>query len=175
MFGKKMLLAVVAMVVLYGCAGGPGTGTVSKSGEIEREWVEEGITDHYIFARGIGAADQKMDNKTQQMATSRYAAIVNAHYHMLSLIKGVNLEGGITVSKAMETDSNLTTSINAAIKGAQACLASLLFEPGQSVCSVTKSRVGEPLLTINQPLKTLDTEARRHHPRGPDNLIYLIR
>ncbi|OGS33503.1 MAG: hypothetical protein A2293_08250 [Elusimicrobia bacterium RIFOXYB2_FULL_49_7] len=38
---------------------------------------------------------------------------------MLSLVKGVKLEGGITVEKAIETDSLLATSVNAAIKGAQ--------------------------------------------------------
>ena len=122
---KKVLscaavLSLLAGVALFnGCASNPNKGTVSKAGEIQREWVEEGITDNYIFARGIGAADQKLENKTQKMATSRNAAIVGAQYNMLSIIKGVKLEGGITVEKAMETDSVLATSIDATIKGAQ--------------------------------------------------------
>ena len=120
---KKVIgfAAVLASVagLFFGCASNPNSGTVSKAGEIQREWVEEGITDNYIFARGIGAADQKLDNKTQRMATSRNASIVNAQYNMLSIIKGVKLEGGITVEKAMETDSVLATSIDATIKGAQ--------------------------------------------------------
>ena len=110
--------AVIGAVMFSGCASNPDKSTVSK-GEIDREWVEQGITDHFIFARGIGAADQKMDNKTQRMATSRNASIVNAQYNMLSVIKGVKLEGGITVEKAMETDSVLATSIDATIKSAQ--------------------------------------------------------
>ncbi|MBI4802784.1 MAG: hypothetical protein HY796_09715 [Elusimicrobia bacterium] len=65
-----------------------------KEGEIDREWVEEGITSEYIFARGIGAADQTLENKTQRMATSRNAAVVSAQYNTLSLLKGVKLEGG---------------------------------------------------------------------------------
>jgi hypothetical protein len=56
---------------------------------------------------------------TQRRATSRNASIVNAQYNMLSLIKGVKLEGGITVEKAIETDSMLATNIDATIKGAQ--------------------------------------------------------
>lgn len=112
-------LAVVGMLSLGGCATTQVAGTVSKAGEIDREWVEQGVTKNYIFARGIGAADQKMDNKTQRMATSRNASIVNAQYNMLSVIKGVKLEGGITVEKAMETDSALSTKIDADIKGAE--------------------------------------------------------
>ena len=119
-FGSVTTLALVLGVVMFiGCASNPNSGTVSKAGEIQREWVEEGITDNYIFARGIGAADQSLENKTQKMATSRNAAIVNAQYNMLSIIKGVKLEGGITVEKAIETDSVLATSIDATIKGAQ--------------------------------------------------------
>jgi len=105
--------------VFTGCASNPAKGTVSKDGEIEREWVEEGVTKNFVFARGIGAADQTLENRTQKMATSRNSAIVNAQYNMLSVIKGVQLEGGITVEKAIETDSMLATSINAVIKGAQ--------------------------------------------------------
>lgn len=112
-------LAVAGMLSLAGCATTMQSGTVSKAGEIDREWVEQGVTKNYIFARGIGAADQKMDNKTQRMATSRNASTVNAQYNMLSVIKGVKLEGGITVEKAMETDSALSTKIDADIKGAE--------------------------------------------------------
>ncbi len=114
-------IAIICIIVLgvSGCKSSPDKGTVSKSGEIEREWVEEGITKKYIFARGIGAADQTLENKTQRMATSRNAAIVNAQYNMLSIIKGVQLEGGITVERAIETDSTLATKIDALIKGAQ--------------------------------------------------------
>ncbi|MBI4656053.1 MAG: hypothetical protein HY746_04795 [Elusimicrobia bacterium] len=116
----KKLLPVLAMsLFICGCGSTPDKGTVSKEGEIEREWVEEGITKNYIFARGIGAADQTLENKTQRMATARNASVVNAQYNMLSFVKGVQLEGGITVEKAIETDSVLATKIDAVIKGAQ--------------------------------------------------------
>ena len=116
---KKILILVLASFLVYGCASMHEKGTVSKEGEINREWVEEGITDNFVFARGIGAADQTLSNKTQKMATSRNAAIVSAQYNMLSILKGITLEGGITVEKAMETDSLLKTNVDAAIKGAQ--------------------------------------------------------
>lgn len=116
---KKLLFTAVAALLVAGCSSSPDKGTVGKTGEIEREWVEEGITKNYVFARGIGAADQTLENKTQRMATSRNASIVNGQYNMLSFIKGVQLEGGITVEKAIETDSVLATKIDAVIKGAQ--------------------------------------------------------
>lgn len=116
---KRLLILITGCMLFVSCKSSPDKGTVSSSGEIEREWVEEGVTKNYIFARGIGAADQNLDNKTQKMATSRNSAIVNAQYNMLSIIKGVNLEGGITVEKAIETDSLLATKIDALIKGAQ--------------------------------------------------------
>ncbi|PIU17633.1 MAG: hypothetical protein COT18_12980 [Elusimicrobia bacterium CG08_land_8_20_14_0_20_59_10] len=116
---KKIWFAVLAAFVVAGCSSAPDKGTVSGSGEVEREWVEEGVTKNYVFARGMGAADQALDNKTQRMATSRNASIVSAQYNMLSFLKGVNLEGGVTVEKAIETDSVLATKINEVIKGAQ--------------------------------------------------------
>jgi hypothetical protein len=116
---KKALFIAVAALLTAACASSPEKSTVSKDGEIEREWVEEGITKNYIFARGMGAADQTLENKTQRMATSRNASIVNGQYNMLTFVKGVSLEGGITVEKAIETDSVLGTKINAVIKGAQ--------------------------------------------------------
>jgi len=116
---NKALFAAIAALLVAGCSSSPEKGTVNKNGEIEREWVEEGITKNYVFARGMGAADQTLENKTQRMATSRNASIVNAQYNMLSFIKGVSLEGGITVEKAIETDSVLATKIDSVIKGAQ--------------------------------------------------------
>ena len=116
---KKMLFVAVAALIVSGCASSQDKGTVGSSGEIEKEWVEEGVTKNYVFARGMGAADQTLENKTQRMATSRNASIVNGQYNMLSFIKGVSLEGGITVEKAIETDSVLATKIDALIKGAQ--------------------------------------------------------
>ena len=116
---KKAILIGTLALFVCACASAPDKSTVSDKGEINREWVEEGITKHYIFARGIGAADQTLENKTQKMATSRNASIINAQYNMLSMIKGVQLEGGIMVEKAIETDSALATTINSLIKGAQ--------------------------------------------------------
>ena len=90
-----------------------------RKGEIDKTLDQESIAKRYLEAIGIGAADQNLTNSTQRRATSRNAAIVAAQYEMLSMIKGVEVEGGIRVEKAMETDSVLQTKIDAAIKGAE--------------------------------------------------------
>jgi hypothetical protein len=93
--------------------------TYVKKGEIDKTLDQQSVANRYLEAIGIGAADQNLTNSTQRRATSRNAAIVAAQYEMLSMIKGVELEGGIRVEKAMETDSLLQTKIDAAIKGAE--------------------------------------------------------
>ena len=90
-----------------------------KNGEIKKTLDQEAIKSTYIETIGIGAADATLNNTTQKRATSRDAAIVQAQYEMLSIVKGVELEGGITVEKAMETDSSLETKVKDTIKGAQ--------------------------------------------------------
>ena len=73
----------------------------------------------YIQTMGIGAADQKIDNQTQRMSTSRDAAIVLAQYEMVGIIKGLQIEGGVKVSQAMETDSSISALVNESVKGAE--------------------------------------------------------
>src|SRR5262249_23324338 len=108
----------MAVALLFAAACG-GSKSYVKKGEIEKTLDQEAIKKNYIEAIGIGAADASLSNSTQRRATSRNAAIVGAQYEMLSMIKGVELEGGIRVEKAMETDSVLQTKIDEAIKGAE--------------------------------------------------------
>ncbi|MEW6041701.1 MAG: hypothetical protein AB1633_09285 [Elusimicrobiota bacterium] len=107
---------VLSLALLASCAGQKGA---VQKGEISKTLEQQMTGKEYIEAIGIGAADQKLDNKTQRMATSRNAGIVMAQYEMLSVIKGLKLEGGITVEKAMETDSVIASKIDAEIKGAE--------------------------------------------------------
>ncbi|MBI3292220.1 MAG: hypothetical protein HYZ73_05370 [Elusimicrobia bacterium] len=104
------------MLLVTGCGG---KRSYVKRGEVLQTIDQEAVKGSYIEAIGIGAADTELTNTTQRRATSRDAAIVKAQYEMLSMIKGIQLEGGITVQRAIETDSSLTTKIDAAIKGAE--------------------------------------------------------
>ena len=72
-----------------------------------------------LEAIGIGASDPALASDTQRKSLARDAAIVKAQYELLSMVKGVTLEGGITVNRAMETDSSLETKIMQTIQGAE--------------------------------------------------------
>ncbi|MFC1521554.1 hypothetical protein ACFL6Y_04015 [Elusimicrobiota bacterium] len=113
----KIFSLIIMSVFLTGCAA--TTTKVTKKGDIAKTIDQESVRKKYIEAIGIGAADTSLTNATQRKATSRNAAIVAAQYEMLSMIKGLQLEGGITVEKAIETDSMLQTRIDAVIKGAE--------------------------------------------------------
>jgi hypothetical protein len=114
---NKFFMAAMLGVFLSACGGSKGS--YVKKGEIDKTIDQSAVQKKYIEAIGIGAADSTLTNSTQRRATSRNAAIVAAQYEMLSMIKGIDLEGGIRVEKAVETDSVLQTKINAAIKGAE--------------------------------------------------------
>lgn len=110
------LSAVILFAALTGCGGNR---SYVKGGEIRKTIDQEAVKSRYLETLGIGAADSALTNTTQRRATSRDAAIVQSQYEMLSIIKGIQLEGGITVQKAMETDSKLETTVNQVIKGAE--------------------------------------------------------
>ena len=114
---KRFLLVVSTGLVLAGCGG--SNKSYVKKGELDKTLDQQAINKSYLEAVGIGAADSTLTNSTQRKATSRNAAVVAAQYEMLSMVKGLDLEGGIRVEKAVETDSVLQTKIDAAIKGAE--------------------------------------------------------
>jgi hypothetical protein len=110
------LLGTASLICLFGCGHND---TYVKKGEIQKTITQQAENSRYIEALGIGAADSTLTNSTQRKATSRDAAIVQAQYEMLSYVKGVQLEGGITVEKAMETDSKVESYLKEVIKGAE--------------------------------------------------------
>ncbi len=113
---KKYAALLLVSLAVVGCSDKK---SYVKKGEIDKTLDQSAVTKSYLEAIGIGAADQNLTNSTQRRATSRNAAVVAAQYEMLSMVKGVELEGGIRVEKAMETDSLLQTKIDASIKAAE--------------------------------------------------------
>jgi len=114
---KISVVFVLGMIVPFiGCGS---KDTYVKKGEISQTIEQQTERSRYFEAIGIGAADSTLTNATQRKATSRDAAIVQAQYEMLSYIKGVQLEGGHTVERAIETDSKLETYLKEMIRGSE--------------------------------------------------------
>jgi len=112
----KMALMGVLAFSIAGCGGHT---TYVKKGEISKTIDQDAVKNKYIETIGIGAADPSLTGTTQRRATSRDAAIVQAQYEMLSIVKGIQVEGGITVQKAMESDSKIETTVKDVIRGAE--------------------------------------------------------
>lgn len=106
--------ALVALAFMAAC----GKNYV-KGGKVQDTLAQDPDKGKFIEAIGIGAADPALPTATQRRALSRDAAIVKSQYEMLSMVKGVEIEGGITVSRAMETDSTLEARLKESIRGAE--------------------------------------------------------
>ncbi len=114
--GMFALAGLVGMLALAGCSGVPSR--VHK-GSVDMVLDQKPVRRGTLEAIGIGASDPSLSSETQRRALARDAAIVKAQYEMLSMVKGVTLEGGITVDRAIETSSNLRTKLEEAIRGAE--------------------------------------------------------
>ena len=115
---KKMRLAAAAaaVIVTTGCSGVTSRVHQGQVGEVIDQKPEQR---GYFEAIGIGASDPELATATQRKALARDAAIVKAQYELLSLIKGVTLDGGVTVSQAMEEDSTLSAKVHDMLRGAE--------------------------------------------------------
>ena len=111
---RNFVMAVVALGILAGCGGGSAA---LNNGEIKQTIEQTQDQGKYIEVMGIGAADPALKTATQRKASSRNAATVDGEFQMVKKLNGVTVEGGVTIEKAMETDSKIKTSVNAMVKG----------------------------------------------------------
>lgn len=111
--------AWTAAAALAAAASGCSSTKLVKGGAVAEDIEQNMVTRKEIVAIGIGGSDPALPTDTQRKALARDAAIVKAQYEMLSLVKGVQIEGGITVSRAIEQDSTLEARVKDVIKGAE--------------------------------------------------------
>ncbi|MBI4249885.1 MAG: hypothetical protein HY611_10315 [Elusimicrobia bacterium] len=140
---KKVAFLTAAAMVLA-VAGCGGAKSVVKKGEIERSIDQQTDRGRYFEVIGIGGADPSLTNKTQRMSLSRDAAIVKAQFELLTIIRGVEVEGGIKIVDALSKDSTLEARLDEVIKGAEPVKTDWTSDDG---CVVTlrldKSKVEE--------------------------------
>lgn len=106
---------VAALLSIVGCGAPQSRVHRGMIGEVIDQTPDRGS---FYEAVGIGASDPDLPTVTQRKALARDAAIAKAQYELMSLVKGVKLEGGVTVSQAMEEDSELTARVDDVIRGA---------------------------------------------------------
>lgn len=111
------LLSIFGLALLAAACGGSHNRVVN--GRVPNNIKQNPDQGTYWEAIGIGSADPTLATDTQRKATARDAAIVKAQFEMLSFIKGVEVSGGITVQRSMETDSTLETRLKDVIAGAE--------------------------------------------------------
>ena len=141
---KAIALIVLCLTAVFsGCSGVTSRVRQGRVLEVIDQKPERG---GYFETIGIGASDPLLPTETQRRALSRDAAIVKAQYEMLSMIKGVRLEGGVTVDRALEVDSRLEARIMQTIKGAAVIKSEFTKDNG---CVVTlrldKDKIGQDL------------------------------
>jgi hypothetical protein len=100
-------------------AGCSGVQSRLRAGKVQDVIDQKPVQSGYLEAIGIGASDPELRSDTQRKSLARDAAILKAQYELLSMVKGVALEGGISVSRALETDSSLEGKVRDVIRGAE--------------------------------------------------------
>ncbi len=127
----RRIWAIAAAAFLAACAGAASR---VRDGKVQTTIDQKAQRGGQLEAIGIGASDPALATDTQRKALARDAAIVKAQYEMLSMVKGVTLEGGITVDRAIEKDSSLQTKILQTIRGAEVVKSEFTADNG---CVVT--------------------------------------
>lgn len=113
---KRFLMTAAAVLLAAGCSSVRSRLANGKIPDVISEKPERGS---YYEAIGIGAGDPALPTVTQRRSLARDAAIVKAQYELLSMIKGVELDGGYTVSRAISVDSKLATRVHDSVRGAR--------------------------------------------------------
>ena len=140
MNAKRAIVGILAGAAAFSGCGGVQSRV--KEGKVETTIDQYANRRTHLEAIGIGASDSTLATDTQRKALSRDAAIVKAQYELLSMVKGVQLEGGITVDRAIETDSSLETRIKETIRGAEIVRSEFTADNGCVVTlSLPKSRL----------------------------------
>jgi len=149
---------ILVLLSLYGCASVP---RATGGGRLLEIWPQ--ISDRaFIRVRGIGAVDQAAQGQTARRGASRDAALVAARYELLAVIKGVKLEGGVTVAQLIEKDSLIREIANEVVSGGDEVKTEWMSDDG---CVVTlelrRSKVERLIHEKSQREKNLEDRVAR--------------
>ena len=145
---RSFVMAVVAIGLLAGCGS---KSAALKNGELKQTIEQTQDQGKFIEVMGIGAADPAMKTATQRKASSRNAATVDAEFQMVKKLKGVTVSGGVTIEKAMETDSKISTTVNDMVKGMETVKTEWTSDDGCVVTMRLSKDIIEKQLGIKLP------------------------
>lgn len=109
-------MMVVAALIAAGLSGCATQNRSLSKGEIKDVWEKVSDKDT-IRVRGIGVPPQGIASETQRRGLARNAALVNARYEALALLRGIKVTGGLKVGALMEKDSHIREIANQVIAG----------------------------------------------------------
>lgn len=149
---------IFALLSFCGCASVP---RATSGGRLLEIWPQ--ISDRsFIRVRGIGAVDQAAKGQTARRGASRDAALVAARYELLAVIKGVKLEGGVSVAQLIEKDSLIREIANEVVSGGDEIKTEWMSDDG---CVVTlelrRSKVERLIHEKSQREKNLEERVDR--------------
>lgn len=167
---------IALVVLLSGCASAPPRAT--KNGKVLDIW--SGIsTKDFIRVRGIGAVQPEIVGQVARRGASRNAALVSARYQLLALVRGVKLEGGVTISQLMEQDSLIREIANEIVAGGEEVLTEWLPDDGCVVTlelkrSKVERLIQEKSLHEKDLEQRVDYAARRIKYLESSTIFYMI-
>lgn len=135
-------IMVLAMALGSGCAHDQRALT---KGQVRDVWSAQSDTE-FVKVRGIGVAPQGTKGSTLKRGLARNAALVSARYELASLLKGVTLQGGLSVESLVEKDSRIREQMNQVISGAEEELTEFTADDGCVILvSISRAKIEKML------------------------------
>jgi len=115
---RKIVVAMLAGVFFAAGCGGGLKSIVSK-GEMVPTFADTKVDKHYLWVRGLAAANPEHTSKMQKRAMSREAAVANAFQRSVEYIKGAGIIANVRVKDAISQDSTIETKVNGVVRGSE--------------------------------------------------------
>lgn len=138
-----------------------------KQGAVKDVWTAQS-DETTIRLRGIGVAPEGTKGDTLKKGRARAAALVNARWELAAMLKGVRLQGGVSVASLVEKDSRVRETMDQIIAGAEETLTEFTADGGAVVL------IEIPRVKIERMLQeTAERESVAINPGSLDEMIRL--
>lgn len=138
----KIGIAMLCVALLSGCSHNQRALT---KGQVSDVWSAQSSKE-FVKVRGIGVAPQGTKGSTLKRGLARNAALVSARYELASLLKGVRLQGGLSVASLVEKDSKIKETMDQIISGAEEELTEFTADDGCVILvSISRAKIEKML------------------------------